>query len=248
MPKRRSKAAQNAAAQPAQHLASADDAPDLATASGVVVFLDVDGVLLPFSRGSTLDADDAGEPMCGRFPARCLAAFESVVAAAPRATLVLSSTWRCDPAAVAELLEAFGEYGGALARVAADGFVHTTALDHHTERQHEIARWLSEAHAAGFDDDAADDDDTRAARAADAPRARDVGAIRAWVALDDEELVTGERNRRLRARFEGRARTIHSATGLTDDDARAHLGLLREQLRLADARATSPTRRARRGR
>ena len=235
MTKRRAKPA------PPAPLAPPDES-DLATASGVVVFLDVDGVLLPFSRGATDDA--AGEPRCGRFPARCLAAFERVLAAAPRATLVLSSTWRCDPAAVAELLAAFEEYGGALGPVAArGGFEHTTALDHHAERQHEIARWLADARAEGFaaDGDGADDD-------ARAPRARDAGAIRAWVALDDEELVAGERNRRLRARFEGRARTIHSATGLTDDDASAHLGLLREQLRRADARAASPARRARRGR
>ena len=51
MTKRRSKPA------PPAPLAPPDES-DLATASGVVVFLDVDGVLLPFSRGATDDFVD----------------------------------------------------------------------------------------------------------------------------------------------------------------------------------------------
>ena len=185
----------------------------LAEEDGLVLFLDVDGVILPFPEVS----DD--EPKIGRFPRRNLVAFAALLEAVPRATVVLSSTWRCDPEAIDELIKAFDAFGGPLAPLASSGFTHTTALDHHTERQHEIGAWLFAQNAPGFAD--GDSEDVPAKRL----------DVRAWVALDDEELLEGARNRRLRPRFEGHARQVNSASGLTDDDALAALEMLRQQLR-----------------
>jgi hypothetical protein len=56
---------------------------------GSVIFLDVDGVVLPFGPGLNEDHADL-------FPLPCLEALNSIVEASG-ATIVLSSTWRCMP-------------------------------------------------------------------------------------------------------------------------------------------------------
>ena len=106
-----------------------------------VVFLDVDGVLLPFGDGAAVTAD-------GGFPDEPLAALSAILEATG-ATIVLSSTWRCAPESIAELTSAFFfyacEHGGPLGSVAS--FEHTTNHAHST-RQWEIAEWLASPAAA----------------------------------------------------------------------------------------------------
>ena len=103
-----------------------------------VVFLDVDGVLLPFGDGA------AAGPADGGFPDAPLAALSAILEATG-ATIVLSSTWRCAPEAIAELTSAFFFYacthGGPLGNIAS--FAHLTNPAAHSTRQAEIAEWLA---------------------------------------------------------------------------------------------------------
>jgi len=62
-----------------------------------VVFLDVDGVLLPFGDGA------AAGPADGGFPDAPLAALSAILEASG-ATVVLSSTWRCSALSKASLM------------------------------------------------------------------------------------------------------------------------------------------------
>lgn len=104
------------------------------------LFLDIDGVLLPFGDGVT----DVGTH---EFPRRCLDALAQIVAAcAPQ--VVLSSTWRCDRHAVEIIRQQFVTYGEPLSLVPLDVCTDPTI---HSERQWEIAAWLQAESKRGVD-------------------------------------------------------------------------------------------------
>lgn len=84
-------------------------------------------------------------------------------------------------------------------------FYDVTDPEFHSERQYEIFRWL---HQAQNEKD-----------------------VRAWIALDDEELVEGKVNAKHRATFEGHAVLIDSRKGLTDEDADEAIRLLQSQIK-----------------
>ena len=179
-----------------------------------IVFLDVDGVLLPFGvgsegvwRGDEKQSASEGELL---FPESALAALEHVVAET-RATIVLSSTWRSSAEAIEMLLHAFRSYAAKREAAAAergessalgciDSFAHMTDPWRHDVRQHEIHRWLVEHSYTG-----------------------------AWVALDDEPLLDGAEQERLRPIFEGHVVQTESSRGLTWELAEAAVALLRVQ-------------------
>ena len=127
------------------------------------VFLDIDGVLLPFGGDASLSSA-AGET---RFPDECLSALSSILDATG-AVLVLSSTWRCSSSAVKDILRNFQRYaaahGGPLGDYV-DGFDHTTCLAKHDVRQWEIIDWLR-----SFTDE----------------------VIESWVALDDDDSLVND--------------------------------------------------------
>ena len=118
------------------------------------LFLDIDGVLLPFGEGSedVLLQDHSNSDV--RFSLDALDALSSILEADPEIEIVLSSTWRCaggDQAAFA----AFDAYvqshnpSSPLAAFAARGtFAHTTCPLNHSHRQWEIAEWLLTSPAA----------------------------------------------------------------------------------------------------
>jgi len=93
--------------------------------SRILIFLDVDGVLLPFSSKE--------------IPAHTLSHFASILTAVPNSVVVLSSTWRCSPEAVLNLKEVFTAYGSPLSQCK---FNETTDLKMHTVRCEEIAEYL----------------------------------------------------------------------------------------------------------
>lgn len=69
-----------------------------------VVFLDIDGVLLPFGDGApTLDSPE-------RFPDAALAALSCIIEATA-ARIVLSSTWRASQGAQQVILDNFSRHG-----------------------------------------------------------------------------------------------------------------------------------------
>jgi hypothetical protein len=102
------------------------------------LFLDIDGVLLPFGDGAAGGFE---------FPRRCLDALARVVSAASP-QVVLSSTWRCDPHAMQAIREQFDAYGPPLSSISLDV---CTDPSMHSERQWEIAAWLKARAASGVD-------------------------------------------------------------------------------------------------
>jgi HAD domain in Swiss Army Knife RNA repair proteins len=174
---------------------------DSGASSPVVIFLDVDGVLLPFGdapRSATISSQTEGSI----FPDSCLSAFSTILSAFHNPRVVLSSTWRvrkefCDQ--IIDSLQAFGrKFGGPLENIR---FYDTTDPTIHSTRQAEIDAWLQ------------------------ANEYR-----RAWIALDDEELVDGPENRSRRIAFLNKAVRTRSHIGLTSEDAHHAVSLLCEQL------------------
>lgn len=164
-----------------------------------VLFLDMDGVLLPFG-GDGYEKNQSSNRL---FPDETLAALSQILSGVPGLVLVLSSTWRVRQEFCDEIIMSFHSYGkqhgGPLATV--EDFYDVTDIHDHSERQWEIHAWLSAQ-----------------------PN------VRAWVALDDEELVEGDCNRHRRDQFIHRVVKTNSATGLTDQDAQQAIVLLMDQI------------------
>ena len=176
----------------------------------VVIFLDIDGVLLPFG-------DEAPQlPPGTLFNERSLASLSQLLAAplpgGARAQLVLSSTWRARQAFIDDILAEFRRYAAShpdspLLHLAEAGrFYDTTSICQFSTRQHEIATWL----------------DRRQASKEPAPDA--------WVCLDDEELLLGEACSTRRHEFAGHVVKTQSHVGLTPELAQEAVALLRLQL------------------
>ena len=193
-----------------------------------VIFLDIDGVLLPF--GPDIDKENKNSSN-GLFPESTMMAFGWILQNHPSIKIVLSSTWRSQPRWVAEAEDFICEFCG-MDRVLKKGvadkgtdtcskslqerkkihsnfkFYDTTNINNHSERQWEIQEWLQNANNSQFH------------------------KIRSWVALDDEELVGGQHNERFRTQFVGHVVKTNSQTGLTLDDAKYAITVLNKQLML----------------
>ena len=104
------------------------------------IFLDVDGVLLPFGEQAAANSE-------GNFTPESLEALREIIRGSGENTkIVLSSTWRCAGGAIAAL-EQFTRFSTGpddpLACIARDGeFWSTTCPQTHLHRQWEIAKWL----------------------------------------------------------------------------------------------------------
>jgi HAD domain in Swiss Army Knife RNA repair proteins len=167
----------------------------------VVIFLDVDGVLLPFGDTPTT-ATNSSTTEGSLFPDSCLAAFSTILSAFVDARVVLSSTWRVRKDfrdQILDSLHTFGKkFGGPLETLR---LFDITDPSIHSTRQAEIDSWLQVNEYRG-----------------------------AWVALDDEELVYGEENRSRRPTFVEKVVRTRSHTGLTSEDAHQAVSLLYGQL------------------
>jgi len=168
-----------------------------------VVFLDIDGVIFPFG-----DREAVEKSSCGAiFPDSALKSLGDILETTG-AKLVLSSTWRAKPAFINDIIDSFRKYGdvngGILSTV---DFHDTTDVHYHGERQFEIYKWLIH-HKEYFPDE----------------------EVRAWVALDDEELLEGEENVKHKSCFLGHVVKTISSIGLTPDDATKAIVLLKAQV------------------
>ena len=175
----------------------------------ILIFLDIDGVLLPFP--------DATPSTCGAiFPDDAMANLSRVLAAFPTSELILSSTWRAQDKLIAEILQSFELYGQAFGGPLKDlqTFADVTDRNFHSERQFELYKYLF---SFGSSDSSSG-------------KSRADGNAVAWVALDDEELLEGETNAAYRSKFEGRAVKVDSRIGLTERDASMAIDLLQKQL------------------
>lgn len=94
-----------------------------------VLFLDIDGVLLPFPDASV----DSGRI----FPERNLAALKTIIASVPDLKIVLSSTWRVNETLKYEILDDLRKSG-----IDLEEFYDTTDPKYHADRQHEIYKYV----------------------------------------------------------------------------------------------------------
>ena len=95
-----------------------------------VIFLDIDGVLLPFPKD-----ENSGSEL---FPASTLKPLQFLLNEAHGAKLVLSSTWRVRKDFIQDIVDCIKGFG-----IDFDGFFDITDPNMHSERQWEIERWLS---------------------------------------------------------------------------------------------------------
>ena len=153
------------------------------------LFLDIDGVLLPF--GSEKNNPDQ------HFPKSTLHAFNRILKEVPRVQLVLSSTWRCGGGQRAIIAEFAQSNLFPLSTVTE--FLYTTDVNQHDFRQWEIADWIQ---SYGSD------------------------KVDRWVALDDEELLTGAANEKYQGLLQGHCVKTISSIGLTWQDANRAIQLL----------------------
>ena len=195
----------------------------------IILFLDIDGVLLPFPADPTLHI-----PTGRIFPKETLTALSLILEAFPKKNIttaedsvmeailnqdsngeadtevdiVLSSTWRVQKYMRTDIISDFHGYAiGPLSKFD-DDFHDITDPNLHTERQHEIYEWLQRYHC----------------------RNSNANEMLAWVALDDEDLLHGPTNARLKSIFDEHIIHCDSKRGLTSEQAVEAVQLLRRQL------------------
>jgi hypothetical protein len=100
-----------------------------------IIFLDIDGVLLPFPKNE-------GQTVNGLFPLSTLQALHRLMREAKDVKLVLSSTWRVREDYVHDILLCLQHFG-----IDIENFYDITDPNMHSERQWEIQAWLSKKQA-----------------------------------------------------------------------------------------------------
>lgn len=112
------------------------------TSRFTIVFLDIDGVLLPFGN----DRDKKEASCSGLFPDRTLAALSTILKHTA-AVVVLSSTWRVKVEFRQQILDAFQYYNdGNAGACLPQKFHDVTDIENHSERQWEIRDWVLTHH------------------------------------------------------------------------------------------------------
>lgn len=167
-----------------------------------VVFLDIDGVLLPFGEGGR--AAKKEDSSSASFSSQCLHALSTILTAVPSAVICLSSTWRCG-GGQEEIIRQFKSCGfskNASPLSSLSKFEHTTSLTQHDHRQWEIANWLKSTTVD----------------------------VTSWVVLDDEEVLEAsdaeDSNSRYRELFRGHVVKTKSSVGLTHRQAKSAILIL----------------------
>lgn len=179
-----------------------------------IIFLDIDGVLLPFGSNNNAASLSSTTNRCGLFPMEKVQALSYIVERTD-ARIVLSSTWRVRPDYCEDILQSLRAYDrGPLSTMTE--FYDTTDIHNHSERQWEIWDYLmssSSSSSSGCNHD-------------DSAKRQRLEITKGWVALDDEELLEGPKNAKHRARFLGHVVKTDSATGLTMADAEKAVKIL----------------------
>jgi histidinol phosphatase-like enzyme len=165
-----------------------------------IIFLDIDGVLLPFPNNDNKSGSSDDD---GLFPPSTLRALHHLMRETTDAKLVLSSTWRVRKDYIHDILRCLRDYGMDI-----EAFYDITDPTMHSERQWEIQAWLS---------------NKQEQLGADEP------AI-VWLAIDDEDLEVGDSNAKYRDLFHGHVVKTESSVGLTMEDVEEALKLWTAQL------------------
>ena len=193
----------------------------------VVIFLDIDGVLAPYSLGKSPDLTDdenfysKSKPHltahhCWRsFSNDTIQAFLTIVESIPATDrrIVLSSSWRhhrdCRKAILGHL-QAYSEANGRT--LPFQHFDGTTGPTAQGIRQRQVAAWLQEHHTL--------------------EQHPISSVLKAWIVLDDKDLVNGRENRKYSDVFARHAVRPDGQQGLTGNDADRAISLLQEQMGL----------------
>lgn len=177
-----------------------------------VIFIDMDGVLLPFPNSTPL-------PPGKLFPTSTLKPLARLWKHVENSNKknqtnnnavewVLSSTWRVQERYIRDIEEALQEFGIPLT------FSDITDPNNHTERQWEIQEWWNQQqHQLNHDN-----------------RSRHLSQSCVWLALDDEELLEGEKNEKYQSLFQGHVVKPASHVGLSEQDVDLAIRLWDSQL------------------
>jgi hypothetical protein len=178
-----------------------------------VIFVDIDGVLLPFPSNPT--GDDEEQRL---FPSSTLKPLQRLWNHVTRTNCndsssskngvewVLSSTWRVQEKYIRDIERALHEFGIVLQ------FSDITDPALHSERQWEIQEWLDRHHGC------------------DNNNCQSSSQNLVWLALDDEELLEGDKNTKHRGVFQDHVVCTQSHVGLTEADVDGAIRLWNQQL------------------
>lgn len=236
--------------------------PSTSTTSNVVIyiFLDIDGVLLPFP----FPFNNEDNMMSGSFPTRTIQALSTIYEAfldnptqcSTEIRIILSSTWRVSSTAVQEIINNFQTYcieknpKSPLRSITS--FFDTTDLMLHTTRQHEIYEWLirnkvlhtaTSSSATKRTHHSSNNainvrfrqtDETAYDTTTIDNREKADRKVVAWIALDDEELIKTNCHKSTSQDY-GRCFHNHcvrtvSSIGLTQSDAERAIELIQNQI------------------
>jgi hypothetical protein len=173
-----------------------------------VIFLDIDGVLLPFPQTTP-------NPSGRLFPDETLEALSRLLKHT-QAKLVLSSTWRVRDDFCYDILECLEKYADEqgqpnhILHGYSEQFWSKTDVNLHSERQWEIHAWL-QTYTCQSDH-------------------HNFNQKIVWLALDDEELIIEDKNQEHRKVFEGHVVKTTSSVGLTMEDVNLGIQLWNKQL------------------
>ncbi len=174
-----------------------------------IIFVDMDGVLLPFPNKRHDDNHTSEQESL--FPAVTLRPLYRLWKHVGTVEWVLSSTWRVQDSYIRDIERALHEFGIHIE------FSDITDPKLHSERQWEIYDWLKRQKC--FDRNNHNNKNNNN---------NDYTTV--WLALDDEELIEGEKNSEYRSLFEGHVVCTMSHLGLTEEDVDKAIALWDRQL------------------
>jgi hypothetical protein len=212
-----------------------------------IIFLDIDGVLLPFGDSSTLQREAHADGCI--FPNRTMDALTTLLQLMENLELsvhskktkketimlrgnpkiVLSSTWRAQPTFIKDILSSFQSYVNVNPKAAAIWKTHSNSFFDitdplvHSTRHEEIYNWIKLHNDNG--DGTLDQRKQGKSQTMHAPAKEFV--LRSWIALDDEELVDVPH---AYPGTEKHAVKTVSSVGLVHSDVELALKLLKDQI------------------
>lgn len=204
-----------------------------------IIFLDIDGVLLPFGDDSSCGGDTSAHGCI--FPNSTMESLTSLLykmtdfklplnsqLCKGNPKIVLSSTWRAQPAFIKDILSSFQCYANAnpstkdLWKMHADNFFSIVDPNFHSTRHDEIYSWIKR-HVDGN----TYDHKTQCKKTQTHTAANKDFIVRSWIALDDEELVHVSD---AYPDTDKHAIKTQSSVGLTKADVDLAMHLVKEQI------------------
>ena len=221
-----------------------------------VIFLDIDGVLLPF--GGTRDKYQNNKPCTDGclFPDCTMEALttlmqcirnlsinnntscETVIQGNP--VLVLSSTWRARPEFIQDILLSFDVYAqnnedASILQTwkeskCLDSFFDITDPNYHSTRQDEIMKWVEE-NVTNATKGKTTNNNSQHTTFSSKTAKKEQCIVRSWIALDDEDLINVEGNVTQHSDvMKQHAVQTKSSVGLTLEDTEYGVQLIQKQI------------------